>query len=289
MSVTTAPDAQLAACASCTAPLQGPYCHSCGEKRLDRHDYSLIHFLEHAVDTATHFDFKVVKGIWDLLVHPGRMTHDVLQGRRVPWPKPLQLFIIVNLLYVFLAHRVGMMVFNTQLQFHFRYWYGTQARTLMEQLAQRRHMPLDRLAEKFDLLADTLSKTLIFAFIPLLAVVLAGLLWRKRRYFLEHVLVATHLTAQILLVLLVLIAPYALVLLALDALGFQLQYEQRDNLSTIMLVSLITAWATPLLRRSYQLHWWAGLLAGFGCAVAFLQLLNHVYRGLLFLVTYALL
>lgn len=55
--------ATLVPCASCGTVLQGAYCHSCGEKRLDRHDYALGHFLEHAVDTVTHFDLKVVKGI----------------------------------------------------------------------------------------------------------------------------------------------------------------------------------------------------------------------------------
>ncbi len=90
-------------CASCGAALAGPFCHLCGEKRLDRHDYALGHFLEHTLDAFTHFDFKVLHSIWSLLRRPGQMTADVLAGRRQPWAKPLQVFLIVNLLYYVVA------------------------------------------------------------------------------------------------------------------------------------------------------------------------------------------
>ncbi|MBC8082169.1 MAG: DUF3667 domain-containing protein [Hymenobacter sp.] len=177
-------------CVSCGAALQGSYCHSCGEKRLDRHDYALDHFLEHAVDTVTHFDLKVVEGIWSLLRHPGRMTRDMLAGRRVPWPKPLQLFLIVSLLFAFVVHWQGLRVFNTPWRYHQDQWYGPWAQTLPT--IWRRGVTGLALMDEFNRLANVLSKTLIFLLIPLLGMLLALVLWRQRRYFLEHVISATH-------------------------------------------------------------------------------------------------
>lgn len=286
LSATSTP---AAACATCGTPLQGPYCAHCGEKQLGHHDYSMAHFLEHVVDTTTHFDFKVLKGMGDLLAHPGRMTRDVLRGSRVPWPKPLQLFLVVNLIYVFLAHRVGMQVFNTPLRFHYGNWYGELVDFMMSALARKRGITLDKLTIQFDALADTLSKTLIFAFIPLMAGVLALLLWRKRRYYLEHVVVATNLMAQILLVLLLLIGPYALLYKAATLLHINMAYEQRDKLSMVLLLAMITGFATPLLRRTYSLSFWPALLAAAACAGSFMLLLVNVYRLLLFFVIYWLL
>ena len=76
----------------------GPFCHRCGEKRLDRHEYAFGHWLEQPGDAFTHFDLKVPRVFWSLLREPGRMTADTLAGRRVAWAKPVQVFIIANLL-----------------------------------------------------------------------------------------------------------------------------------------------------------------------------------------------
>ena len=276
-------------CASCGTALHGAYCHACGEKRLDHHDYALAYYLEHAVDTVTHFDVKVVKGIWALLRHPGCMTADVLAGRRVAWPKPMQLFLITNLLYFFIAHRVGIMVFNTALRFHLGNWYGSWAQARISQLTAGRHTTAAALTTRFNHLADTLSKSLIFVFIPLLAILLAVLLWRQRRYFLEHVLVATHLISQILLTSMLLIIPVFLLYTLLQWLHIPLSYQQSDLISTALMLLVIGAWTYPLLRRAYGLGPLGGTLATAGVAVGFFWLLKSVYRFLLFLVTYWLL
>ncbi|WBO85295.1 DUF3667 domain-containing protein [Hymenobacter yonginensis] len=289
MSVTTAPDAQLAACASCTAPLQGPYCHRCGEKRLDRRDYALGHYLENAVDTFTHFDVKVVKGLWALLYRPGRMTADVLAGRRVAWPKPLQLFLIANVLYFFVAERVGMLIFSSPLRFHLHNWYGSWAQARLAAHAAAHHTTVAALTPEFNHLSEGLSKSLLFVFIPLLALVLTGLLWRRRHYFLEHVVVATHLLSQFLLSSLLLLLPAVLVFGLLDLGHVSLSYEQRDTLSTGLLALILGAWALPLLRRAYHLPRLPALLLTAGLIGGFLVLLQFVYRLLVFAVTLALL
>ncbi|RAK66118.1 hypothetical protein DLM85_15600 [Hymenobacter edaphi] len=287
----TAPTARVgAACATCGTALQGSFCHHCGEKRLDYHDYHLGHFLEHAVDTATHFDLKVVKGAWSLLRRPGLMTREVLAGRRVPWPKPLQLFLVVNLLFVFAAHKLKLQIFNTPWRYHLDNWYGGWAAGRMQSLAARRGLAVDQLAEQFNASANVLSKTLIFAFIPLLALLLTALFWRQRRYFLEHVVTATHLISQILLVELVMIAPgTALIWLINQARDEPLGFGNRDMVATAIITLSITAWAALLLRRTYGGSALAAGARGLAVGIGFFWLLINVYRPLLFLVTYWLL
>ncbi|WP_400191674.1 DUF3667 domain-containing protein [Hymenobacter sp. B81] len=280
----TVPAPTATQCASCGTALHGAYCHACGEKRLDHHDYALPHFLEHAVDTLTHFDFKVLKGAWSLIARPGLMTRDVLAGRRVTWPKPLQLFLIVNLVYAFVAHQLGMQVLNTPLKYHYGFWYGDWAEARMTALAAEQHLSPELLAARFDALANTLAKSLVFVFIPLLAAGLTGLLWAKRRYFLEHVVTATHLTSQILLVQLLMIGPLALGQILAQQLGSPLSYRQADLASVALMLLGLTAAFAPLLIRTYALRRGPGLAAGLAVALLFFLLLMHVYRFVLFVV-----
>ena len=105
-------------CASCSTPLAGPFCHACGEKRLHRHDYALKHFLEHTVDTLTHFDLRVLRDLWQQLRRPGFLAAEWLQGRRVKHAQPVQLFLITNLLFYLLASFSHFSPFETSLSSH---------------------------------------------------------------------------------------------------------------------------------------------------------------------------
>ncbi|UYZ60887.1 DUF3667 domain-containing protein [Hymenobacter latericus] len=282
--------ATVTSCANCGTALQGAYCHSCGEKRLGYHDYALGHFLEHAVDTTTHFDFKVLKGMWSLLARPGRMTADILRGRRVPWPKPLQLFLIANLLFVFVAHRIGLKIFNTPLNYHLDNWYGRWALEQINNLTIRRKTSAAQLTEQFNHLADVLSKSLIFVFIPLVALALAALLWRRRRYYLEHVVTATHYMSLLLLLQLLMVGPVLLLLQAAPyVLGRPLTYSESDQTIGVLMLLALTGWGYGLLRRTYGGGRWLPLLQALGLSLVFAWLLISVYRPFLFLVTYLLL
>nr|WP_262908053.1 DUF3667 domain-containing protein [Hymenobacter sp. 15J16-1T3B] len=233
---------------------------------------------------------KVVRGAWSLLRRPGLMTRDVLAGRRVPWPKPLQLFLVVNLLFVFAAHQLGLQIFNTPWRYHLGNWYGAWAAARMQQLAARRGLPVEQLAGQFDASANVLSKTLIVAFIPLLALLLTVLLWRQRRYFLEHVTTATHLISQVLLVELVLVGPISLLIALVNRVrAHPLGFSDRDMLATVLIALGIAAWAGLLLRRAYGGGALTAAARGLAVGIGFFWLLVSVYRLLLFLVTYALL
>ena len=79
--------AAVAVCANCQAPLQGPFCHACGQPAKVR---------ESVLDLARDLWARLIDvnrgslvGLGRLVVAPGRMTADWLAGRRVralaPW------------------------------------------------------------------------------------------------------------------------------------------------------------------------------------------------------------
>jgi hypothetical protein len=88
-------------CANCATPLQGPWCHACGQLGEDFHRSTPKLLLE-TVEGLFHFDGRIWRTLPDLALRPGRLTRSYLDGHRAPQIPPLRLFLVV-LLLVFLV------------------------------------------------------------------------------------------------------------------------------------------------------------------------------------------
>ncbi|MDF7815086.1 DUF3667 domain-containing protein [Hymenobacter sp. YC55] len=262
----------------------GSYCHACGEKRLHRHDYALAHFLEHTVDVLTHFDVRVLRDLGAQLRRPGWLAAEWLQGRRVAHAPPVQLFLITNLLFYLLAGLSHFSPFETRLPYHLHApLWGGWARQLLA-----RHVPLAgpgwlAFATRFDAAAHVYSKSLVFLFIPLLALPLWLLFWRQRRYFVEWLSLSVYLFGGLLL-LFAAMAALALLGRVLPPLSRLLA---EDALVVPTMFALTTAYAAFFFERAFAPQ---PLLLRWGKAVlftgAFLLALLLPYRFVLFLVGY---
>jgi Protein of unknown function (DUF3667) len=91
-------------CPTCGNGYDGSYCNNCGEKVFHEHDLSLPHLVEQTVDSFTHFDLKIPKSLLNVF-NPGFLTYEFLHGIRVPFAKPVQLFIICNVIFFF-CHKI---------------------------------------------------------------------------------------------------------------------------------------------------------------------------------------
>jgi hypothetical protein len=97
------PTEDSAACPECGEPWIGPFCHRCGEKRVDpHHDLALGHFAGHAVHEITHLDqAKIPRTLLALVRRPGLLTREYLIGRRKRYLSPWSLFLLVFGVYLF--------------------------------------------------------------------------------------------------------------------------------------------------------------------------------------------
>lgn len=89
-------------CLNCGTPLQGPFCHYCGQpdKRLIRFFPVLIReFFEDFLE----LDSRFTRTMKPLLFQPGRLTRDYLDGRRYRYTPPVRLFIFSSMLFFILA------------------------------------------------------------------------------------------------------------------------------------------------------------------------------------------
>lgn len=88
-------------CENCHAPLQGEFCHQCGQSIHSpvRH---AGHAIEEVFESFWHLDGRLFRTLRDLLV-PGRTTLEYLAGHRQRYLPPLRLFVIMSLLAFFVG------------------------------------------------------------------------------------------------------------------------------------------------------------------------------------------
>jgi hypothetical protein len=89
-----------APCPNCGTPLAGPWCHECGQKGEEYHR-NIWHLFAEAFEGLTHFDSRIWNTLPKLVLRPGKLTHEYLEGHRAAQIPPFRLFLIVLLLVFF--------------------------------------------------------------------------------------------------------------------------------------------------------------------------------------------
>ncbi|MBU8976937.1 DUF3667 domain-containing protein [Lysobacter sp. MMG2] len=91
-------------CENCGAPLQGHYCHDCGQSIVNpiRH---AAHAVEEVFEAFWHLDGRIFRTLRDL-ISPGRVAINYLSGQRAKYVAPLRLFVVLSVLTFFVAQMV---------------------------------------------------------------------------------------------------------------------------------------------------------------------------------------
>ncbi len=79
-------------CKNCSIPLAGEYCHQCGQRRVDG-KLTLGSFFADVARRVFRFDKAFAVTLWRMLVAPGRLVPDYLEGKRAGYLDPIQYFI----------------------------------------------------------------------------------------------------------------------------------------------------------------------------------------------------
>ena len=253
--MTAIQDSEL--CANCGTLLQGEWCHVCGQKRLKPGDRSLAHLLLDWWEQLTSLEGRWWQSFRDLLLRPGALSSAYLKGQRKRYLAPLTLFLLINLVYFV---RSPMTDFNLSLldQACLQPWSA-----LVQSQVSRRIAPeaLDcdlpmrdsalpgwaKLSARYQDIADEVSRSMVIAHVPVIALFLGLLAGWRRWYYAEHVIVALHLFAFFLLYAVAILPP--VLWLANSVLPLA---EFGVLLRVLLLLLLLTHW-TVAVRRVYGL------------------------------------
>ena len=239
-------------CQSCGMLRASRYCPSCGERSVEKADLGLLAFLKDAFHFQTHMDNRVVATLGMLLRHPGAMTEAWIQGRRRDFAKPIQLFVVVNLVFFLLAPKLGILLFTVSSWTPGKGLPGLSAEQLLQKQAELGYSP-EQMVHALNHALDPHKKWFFLILIPLATL----LLWclHPRRRVVEHLVFAIHHASCVFLYLLGL----GILVRASMALDFSPRVPQAVALgvAVALVVYLFLA-----IRRVYGGGWvWCGLRA----------------------------
>lgn len=90
-------------CANCETPLEGTYCHVCGQLAEDFHK-SVWKLTVEAVESLLHLDGRLFSTLPDLFRRPGKLTREYLDGKRAYQVQPFRMFLVILLIAFFVGH-----------------------------------------------------------------------------------------------------------------------------------------------------------------------------------------
>jgi hypothetical protein len=89
-----------APCPNCRTALAGPWCYACGQRGEEFHR-SIWRLAAEAFEGLTDLDGRIWRTLPRLVLRPGRLTRDYLDGHRAGQVPPFRIFLIVLLLVFF--------------------------------------------------------------------------------------------------------------------------------------------------------------------------------------------
>lgn len=271
-------------CKSCENIFRGNFCNVCGEKVLRPSDRKFKSFLGAVVIAITFADNKFIKTLWLVIKKPGFLSKEYIEGKRVKYIRPLQLFFILNLLYFLFP---VFQLFNSSL---FTQMYllphKELARKLVLQKLETEKISLQAYSLLYDAKSQSLAKLLIVIFILLASVPLTLIYRKKKMYFTDHTSFAVELACFNLAINALLLSVLFWILNStLNWADSTWISYLNDVAITIVFVGTNLYFLTRASRTFYKQHG-IGLFIKVPLALGGLYLALEGYRLLLFFITY---
>ena len=89
-------------CLNCGEPLVGGFCSACGQRDVPPYP-SVRELAGEALSEFSGWDGRLASTVRALMLSPGMLTHEFLEGRRARYISPLRLYLTVSLIYFLLA------------------------------------------------------------------------------------------------------------------------------------------------------------------------------------------
>lgn len=85
-------------CTICETPLQGAYCHACGQKHTGK-EAGFLELLQEALGTFFSLERSGAASIWALIRHPQKVVMNYIDGNRGYWQSPNKLIFYALVVY----------------------------------------------------------------------------------------------------------------------------------------------------------------------------------------------
>src|SRR5688500_11181986 len=227
-------------CLNCGATLEGKFCSSCGQKRIDKHDFAVRHFFGHLLHEITHLDSnKIWSTFRTLIARPGELTREYLAGRKSSYINPIRVYLTVSALYFLFAWGALATAGGGGAE-------DMARRPFFVKLAERKQVDPSVLAVRVQEKTGKYSAVLRFASVLLSGLFLMLLFRSTGRYYVEHLIFSLHFYSFDFLIKCIVAVAY----LASDYIGQTTYMATRTAYYVVAF-----AYLTIALRRVYEQSW----------------------------------
>ena len=88
-------------CRNCSSPIRGQYCAGCGQRSISR-VITMWELTRDMVGDIADLDSRIWRSLIPLLLKPGHLTADYLQGRRARYMPPFRMYLVLSILFFLL-------------------------------------------------------------------------------------------------------------------------------------------------------------------------------------------
>jgi len=89
-------------CLNCGTVLRGQYCEQCGQRATGRL-ISLWELLRDAFGDLLELDSRLWRTVIPLLIRPGKLTRDYLEGKRARYMPPFRMYLVLSIIFFVVA------------------------------------------------------------------------------------------------------------------------------------------------------------------------------------------
>lgn len=177
-------------CRSCDTELVAEYCHNCGEKKFDKTELSLNHYIKSIFQEVTELDSTFFRTFATLLFKPYELTKAYLDGKRALYIKPLKLYIMVAAVCLIVLSSIKLNFYDITTLIK------TDSTGAVEpyliKLAQQLKLEFPVFIEKFNEYLKNF--TTFFSYIELVffALFLKLFYLKSNKYYVEHLIFSLH-------------------------------------------------------------------------------------------------
>lgn len=270
-------------CLNCGTPLQGVYCHRCGQKHIPREKWGVVTLLSEFFENVTNLDNKVFNTFKDVLIRPGVVARRFNEGQRRRYASPVRLLMFIFIV-VFLYPLIT--DFTQNLSSHLHYGFlTTYGQSLIDAVLVKTQWDMAKLDQVFTEQQSDVGGVLVFLHIPFFALSLWVLHPQRRYFFIDHVVASSFFLVFLMLYLYANIVLIGLPLMYVVEhwLGYKdVPLGQWLNLILLKIPFFFFMWA--YLKYAYAQTWvaaaWRAIPAGIGFFLA-----HMLYRTTTFYVT----
>lgn len=268
-------------CPNCGTHLQGKFCHTCGQKVIEKKERTVRHFIYQFLGSAFFLENNFLKNLWVLVSQPGRLSLDFIEARRKRWMPPFSLFLLINLFYFWYSPLTDL---DLRLDEQVRQVHHAKlASYLVNKRLTERGVGFDEYAEQYNSKSSSYANSLVVLQLPVFASFLSLIYFRKKYFFIDHLIYALHFFSLVLLLVLV----QSGLLYLFDLFKHRGNVWQMLSLGLLAIMLLYTFLIYPFLslKKTYNQKWLHTAIAIIPFLLAFVATL-FIYRTLLFLIIF---